>query len=36
VFVVIADCPLSAAEVYRPWFEAALASLEIWDETGAP
>jgi hypothetical protein len=36
VFVVIADCPLGAAEVYRPWFEAMLASLDIWEGAGAP
>ena len=30
VFVVIADCPVGALDVYRPWFRAALASLEIW------
>jgi hypothetical protein len=31
VFVVIADCPVESADAYRPWFEAVLASLEIWD-----
>ncbi len=31
VFVVIADCPLDATDAYRPWFDAMLASLEIWD-----
>ncbi len=31
VFVVIADCPVESTEAYRPWFEAVLASLEIWD-----
>ena len=31
VLVVIADCPLDAVEAYRPWFEAMLASLEIWN-----
>jgi hypothetical protein len=36
VFVVIADCPLGAVEIYRPWFEAMLASLDIWEGTGAP
>ena len=29
VIVVIADCPSAAYEAYRPWFAAALASLEI-------
>ncbi len=31
VVVVVADAPLELAEVYRPWFEAALASLRIWE-----
>ena len=30
VFVVIADCPAGALDLYRPWFRAALNSLEIW------
>jgi hypothetical protein len=30
VFVVIADCPVGDLDVYRPWFSAALDSLEIW------
>jgi predicted Zn-dependent protease len=30
VFVVIADCPVDTVDAYRPWFSAALASLEIW------
>jgi hypothetical protein len=29
VFAVIADSPVELAEGYRPWFEAALAALEI-------
>jgi hypothetical protein len=29
VFAVIADCPAELADVYRPWFDAALAALEI-------
>jgi hypothetical protein len=29
VLVVIADCPREAIAAYRPWFEAALGSLEI-------
>jgi len=29
VFAVIADCPVEVAEAYRPWFDAALESLEI-------
>jgi len=29
VFAVIADCPIDVAEAYRPWFDAALESLEI-------
>ena len=34
VIVVIADCPSVAAEAFRPWFEAALATLEIWSDRG--
>ncbi len=34
LIVVIADCPVEAAEAYRPWFEAALGSLEIWRSPG--
>ncbi len=30
VIAVIADCPLESLNAYRVWFEAALASLEIW------
>lgn len=29
LLVVIADCPRESIEAYRPWFQAALASLEI-------
>jgi hypothetical protein len=36
VIVVIADCPSVAAEAFRPWFEAALASLKIWSERSGP
>jgi predicted Zn-dependent protease len=36
VFIVLADCPLDAAEAYRPWFRAALGTLEIWSGPGAP
>jgi hypothetical protein len=32
VVAVIADCPREALETYRDWFEAALASLEIWSD----
>jgi hypothetical protein len=32
VIAVIADCPLEALGEYRDWFEAALASLEIWSD----
>ncbi len=32
VFAVIADSPADLAEVYRPWFAAALADLEIRPE----
>jgi predicted Zn-dependent protease len=31
VVVVVADAPLEMAEAYRPWFDAALASLRIWE-----
>jgi hypothetical protein len=30
VFVAIADCLPEACDAYRPWFQAALSSLEIW------
>ena len=30
VIAVIADCPAEVLETYEGWFEAALASLEIW------
>jgi hypothetical protein len=29
LLVVIADCPRESIEAYRPWFQAALVSLEI-------
>jgi hypothetical protein len=32
IFAVIADSPAELAEVYRPWFAAALAELEIQPE----
>jgi predicted Zn-dependent protease len=32
VFAVIADSPTALAEAYRPWFDAALAGLEIRPE----
>lgn len=32
VVAVIADCPLKVWGQYRNWFEAALASLEIWSD----
>jgi hypothetical protein len=35
VLVIIADCPLDAAAAYRPWFQASLATLEIWEEPGS-
>jgi len=31
VVVVVADCPAALAREYRPWFEAALGSLRIWE-----
>jgi hypothetical protein len=31
LIVIIADCPRETIEAYRPWFSAALASLEITD-----
>ena len=31
VFVVIADCAIEHLHAYSPWFDAALASLEVWD-----
>jgi len=38
LIVIIADCPSEAIEAYRPWFSAALASLEITElpEEGWP
>ena len=30
VMVILAVCPVEQAEHWRPWFEAALGSLEIW------
>jgi len=33
VVVVTADCPTRYYEAYAPWFDAALASLEIWDQS---
>jgi hypothetical protein len=32
LLAVTADCPTRHYEAYAPWFEAALASLEIWAE----
>ncbi len=34
LFVAIADCAPEACPAYRPWFEAVLGSLEIWDQQG--
>ena len=31
LIVVTADCPDGTYGDYQPWFEASLASLEIWD-----
>jgi hypothetical protein len=31
VLVVIADCAIEHLHAYSPWFDAALASLEVWD-----
>ncbi len=36
VFVVIADAGSEDYAAFRPWFWAALASLEIWPETAGP
>ncbi|UCE87093.1 MAG: matrixin family metalloprotease [Deltaproteobacteria bacterium] len=36
LFIVSADCPSDRYEAYRPWFDAALASLEIREPTSAP
>jgi hypothetical protein len=30
VFVVIADCAIEHLNAYSPWFQAVLASLEVW------
>jgi hypothetical protein len=30
VMVILAVCPVAEAEHWRPWFDAALGSLEIW------
>jgi hypothetical protein len=29
VVAVIEDCPIALADAYRPWFDAALDTLEI-------
>ena len=34
LFVVIADCAPEACAAYRPWFDATLGSLEIWQGGG--
>lgn len=31
VVVVSGDCPLGQLAAYRPWFQASLATLDIWD-----
>lgn len=31
VIVVMADCPTADLEAYRPWFEASVSTLELWD-----
>lgn len=36
VFVVVADASREEYEAFRPWFWAALATLEIWPEQAAP
>lgn len=36
VFVVVADAASEEYEAFRPWFWAALATLEIWPETAGP
>ena len=38
VIVIMADCPRETIDAYRPWFSAALASLEITElpEEGWP
>ncbi len=35
VMLILTSCPIPAAEAWRPWFRAALASLEIWTQPGA-
>ncbi|MFQ5418451.1 MAG: matrixin family metalloprotease [Myxococcota bacterium] len=35
VVIVITDCATEDSGGYAPWFEAALASLEIWEAPGA-
>ena len=30
----IADCAPETCAAYRPWFDAVLASLEIWEDGG--
>jgi predicted Zn-dependent protease len=34
--VVIADCPSEVYAGYRPWFEATVASLELWSDHRTP
>jgi hypothetical protein len=35
VMVILTECPVEVADAWRPWFQAALASLEIWHPPGA-
>ena len=34
VWAITADCPTRDLPTFRPWFDAALASLEIWRGAG--
>ena len=36
VLVVTADCTIEHLHAYSPWFDATLASLEVWDFSREP
>jgi hypothetical protein len=35
VMMILSQCPVETRSEWRPWFQAALATLEIWEEPGA-
>jgi hypothetical protein len=34
VMVILSECPVEVSEAWQPWFQAVLASLEIWSSPG--